>query len=454
MLGTIKQKYTNLISDRKFSEIFTGSAWALSGLLLATGLGLISSIIIARFYGAEVLGIVAVINSFLMLVTIVTLLGTNTSILRLIPEHLIRYSASSAFRVYRKMQYLVIGISLVISALFFLSSTLISDKVFNKPHLSFYLSIASFFVVFKSLMLLNTQAVRGLKLIRVFTIMQVLPQGFNLMLLLVLGLVLSNSDVPVYAMLGSFVLTGLLGWVIMEQAFKARMQPKDIVHSLPTREILSTSVPMLMTAAMNFVIGQSGVIILGIFHSEADVGYYAVAVKLATLTVFILSAINSLAGPKFSELFHSGKIDELFYVAKKSAKLIFWTTTPVLLLFAILGKPILRIFFSHEFIAAYPALVILVIGQFVHSISGATGLFMNMTGNHKAYTKITLIVALSNIGLNLILIPELGINGAAIAGMLSLAGWNSTILIYIKGKYEMTTGYFPTLTRRWRGDRV
>jgi O-antigen/teichoic acid export membrane protein len=106
---------------------------------------------------------------------------------------------------------------------------------------------------------------------------------------------------------------------------------------------LAISFPMLMTATMAFVIGQTGVIMLGMFRSEAEVGYYAIAVKLGTLTAFILHAVNSMAAPRFSELFHSDKMDELFHVAKKSAKLIFWTTAPILLGLIVLGKPVLKI---------------------------------------------------------------------------------------------------------------
>jgi len=442
-MNYFKRKFHNLIADEKFSEILTGSTWALSSHVISAGLGLVASIIIARLYGADILGIVAVLNSFLMLATVLTVLGTNTSILRLIPEHLVKYSYTSAFRVYRKTQYLVIACSMVIGALFFFCADLIADKVFNKPHLSFYFALAACFVVFKSLMLLNTQAVRGLRLIRAFAFMLSLPHGLNLILLLLLGLLVSALDVPVYAQLCAYALTGILGWAIMEYAFKKRMAPHDTVHPMPTREILSISFPMLMTRAMTFVIGQTGVIMLGMFRSEAEVGYYAIAVTLATLTAFILQAINSMAGPKFSELFHSGKIDELFHVARKSAKLIFWITSPILLGFVVFGKPLLTIAFGTEFRAAYPALVFLVVGQFVNSISGATGLFMNMTGNEAVLRNIISIAAIINITLNLLLIPKIGINGSALAAMVSLMCWNITTLIYIKMKFGKTTGYFP-----------
>ncbi len=439
----LKNKIKNLISDKKFSEILTGSAWALLAKVFAAGFGLISSIIIARFYGANVMGIVAVINSFLILASIITVMGTDTSILRLIPEHLIKYSPSSAFKVYRKTLYMVMGASFITGVLFFFCADLIADRVFSKPHLSFYFAFAAIFVIFKSLVMLNNQAVRGLKLIKMFAIMQFLPQGFNLLLLILLGMLVSTNDVPVYSILGSFALAGILGWTIIEYVFRKRRQTQDVVHAMPARDIFSISLPMLMTASMAFIIAQTGVIMLGMFRTEAEVGYYAIAVKLATLTTFILNAVNSMAAPKFSELFHSDKMDELFYVAKKSAKLIFWTTTPILLGFIILGKPLLSLVFGSEFAIAYPVLVLLSFGQFVNSISGSTGLFMNMTGNQKIFSNIMLFAALINIVLNYLLIPTFGNFGAAAAAMVSIIVWNVTTLIYIKIKFGKTTGYFP-----------
>ena len=96
MVSFIKRKIHNLISDEKFSEILRGSVWAIGAkvicAVLAIGLGLVTTLIIARVYGAEVLVIVGVLNSFLMMATIFAVLGTNTSILRLIPDTLPYFS--------------------------------------------------------------------------------------------------------------------------------------------------------------------------------------------------------------------------------------------------------------------------------------------------------------------------------------------------------------------------
>jgi O-antigen/teichoic acid export membrane protein len=439
---TLVRKFS---SDRMFSEILTGSAFALAGRVVATALTLAATVVIARFYGAESVGVLAVVNAFLTLITIFTVLGTGTSILRLIPEHVARHSVSSAFGVYRKIQYLVTIFSVVSGTVFFFASDIIADKVFSKPQLSFFFALASVFVIFKSLMDLNTQAVRGLKLIRTFAIMQVMPALVMLVVLLAGTLLYRHPNNPVYAQLAAFGITAVIGAVVMHRAFKSRMQADDAVQGMSVRDILSISTPMLMTASMNFFIGQTGVILLGMYRTASEVGYYSIAVKLATLTAFVLQAINSMAAPKFSELYHSGKTDELFHVARKATKLIFWTTAPILVMLIALGKPILLFFFGEEFTVAYPALVILVVGQFVNAISGSTGFFMNMTGHHKAFSNIISVSALLNGLLSIALINRYGINGVAFAGMISLSFWNIYTLAYIKNKLGRSIGYMPIL---------
>lgn len=448
MIKFIKRKYINLVSDTRFSEILIGSAWALSARVVATAFGLVFSVIVARVYGAEVVGIVAVVNSFLMLATIFTVLGTPTSILRLLPEHMAKYSVTSAFKVYRKTQYMVIGVSLATGTLFFLSANLIANKVFSKPHLSFYFALASVFIVFRSLMLLNTEAVRGLRMIRMFALMQVIPQTFNLIFLLSVGFLWPAKNVPVYAVLGGFAMTGILGWVIVEYAFKKMRRPDDLSQPMYMRQILGISLPMLMATSMDIIISRFGIVLLGIFRSEAEVGYFDIAVKLAGLTTFILGAVNSLAAPKFSQLFHSGNISELFYIAKKSSKLIFWTTFPILIVLVVFGKPILSVFFGHEFGIAYLSLVFMALGKCVSSISGSTGIFMNMTGNQGVFKNIMLFAALISIIGNLLFIPRFGINGAAVVAMISLSFWNIATLVYIKIKFGKTIGYFPVVASK------
>lgn len=453
MLKLLRKKYNNLISDQKFSEILTGSVYVLLARVSTAVIGMITIIIIARYYGAEITGILAMVDSFLFLTTIFTVMGINTSILRLIPEHIVKFSPTSAFNVYRKSQCFVIVVSVICGGIFFSTSGLIADFFFSKPHLSKFFSWAAFFVVFFSIMTLNIQAVRGLKLIRTFAFIQLLPSISKLLILLFLTVFFFDPYNPIYALLASYGIVALISATIMQIEFKKRIAPNDIISDMPLKDIISISFPMVMTATMSFFTGQIGVFFLGIFRSETEVGYFSIAVKLATLTTFVLNAINSMAAPKFSELFHNGNMEELFYMAKKSTKLIFWTTTPVLISLIIFGKLILKFLFGPEFITAYSSMVFLVIGQFVNSLSGSTSYFMNMTGNHKEFRNIVMGAAAINVGISLILIPSFGIIGAACAGMICIIFWNIGTLIFIKLKYCQSIGYIPLKLNlsRWVG---
>ena len=443
MLLKLKSKLIEFYSDDKFSDVFSGSVWTIVARVLAILFGIISTVIIARLYSAETLGVVAMVNSFLLLASAVASMGTNTAILRLIPEHITKHSPSSAYGIYKKILVLVVLASILVGVIFYYSSGFIANKILSKPHMVFFVALASVFVVFKALEQVNANTIRGLFLIRTYAIMQLLPQGINLLALVCLTVLLSSPNIPIYTFVGGIGVTAFLGCFIVVRKFNRSTGPKDKTKSLAFSYLLKTSLPMLVSTLMTLIIGQTGILLLGIYKSDADVGYYSVAVKLATLTALVLNSVNSMVGPKFSELFHSGRMDDLFYLAKKSAKLIFWTTSPLLLILLCLGKPILEYGFGSGFGIAYWSLFMLTIAQFVHTCSGATGLFMNMTGHQKQFGLIMIISAIVNLALGFILIPQLGINGAAISGMFSLVGWNIITLIYIKKKYTTTTSYVP-----------
>lgn len=445
MIRFFSQKLYDWASDRRFSEIFVGSVWAVAARALSGGLALLFSILVARYYGAEAVGIVGVISSLVMFAAIFALLGTNISALRLIPEHMANHSATSALRVYRKILGMVAGLSLLAAVVIFAGADILAVKVFSKPHLGVFFSLAALFVVARALMELNTNALRGLKHIRAFAFMQLLPHLFALLLLLVMIRLAVGAGGPVYALLASWLITGLAGILIIVWIFAQKRIDGDAVKDVPLKRIMTLSLPMFMANAAGLFIGQVGVLMLGMFRDEAEVGYYFIALKLATLTGFALKAVNTMASPRFAELYHSGKTQELFHIARKSTRLIFWTSAPVLLFLILLGYPFLRVAFGDVFVAAYPALVLLALGKFASAISGSTGAFMSMTGHQSVFQNIMIVTLGLNIAMNLLFIPPLGILGAALSAMLSQAFWNFSVLLFIKKKFGRSIGYFPFL---------
>lgn len=437
------------IKDKNFKDIISGSIWALTAQVGAAFFIFLINIFIAKYYGAEVLGILAVINAFLILLTTITVFGTNVSIIRLLPEHITKFSFLSAYKLYHKVLLIVFFSSITVGFLFYLTSEFIASKILDKQYLSSYFKLISFFIFFRALTIFTTQSIRGLFLKKLFALMQLLPYISNFFILIIISFFTLNDYFPLLSVLCAYFFTGIAGFVFIEKKFskEIKVKKKNIeIKNVSFKHIYSISTPMLVSSLSSLAISHTGIIILGIFRDDFYVGIYDVAIKLATLTVVILNAINSMTGPKFSEMYYSDNLKGLHFLAKKSSRLISFITIPIVIFIIFFGKKILMVAFGQEFIIAYPAVVILSIGQLVSAMCGSTGVFMNMTGNQKMYRNILIVTSVANIILNFLFIPSFGIYGAAIVSMLSTAGWNIFTLFFIKNKYGFNIGFFPFLS--------
>jgi len=462
----LTEKIKNNLKDKHFGEVLKGSIFTFLARGFAAVFALGLQVIIARFYGADVLGVTELINSFLMIVVIFALMGTQVSILRFIPEYTKKYSSFVAYKVYRKVLYFILLLSIFITVIIFLNSHFISVKIFKKPQYLTFFVLASFFIPFRALYEYYMAVARGLKLIKGFAFLQLTPSLSNLIILSILTIFFYHKYNPVYSLLIAFTVTALAGLFISE--FKFRIQnskskinnptlntqnPKSKIQNpkfynynkpdIKLKYLLTISFPMFLTTSMSYINNQAGVLLLGMFRSESEIGYYAIAVKLATLTSFVLTAINSMIAPKFSELYHSGEMDELFQVVRKSTKLIFWSTAPILIGLVVFGKFILLNFFGKEFINSYTPLLVLVVGQFVNAICGSVGYFLNMTGNERFVSIVIMMSCIINVALGYVLIPKYGINGAAIASGISMIFWNMAMVIFIKRRFNFLFIYRP-----------
>tara|TARA_B100001142_G_scaffold251107_1_gene251330 strand:- start:212 stop:772 length:561 start_codon:yes stop_codon:yes gene_type:complete len=185
---------------------------------------------------------------------------------------------------------------------------------------------------------------------------------------------------------------------------------------------------------------------LGAMTTAENVGVYHTAFKLSMFAAVALMSINSIASPKFAEMFGKNDIEGLKKVVHQSTKMIFWTSVPLVTIFFIFPEFFLGLF-GEEFKIGVTAFIFLSCGRLISSFSGSVGNILQMTGNQNIYASILLIGAVLNIVLNLILIPLYGINGAALASMSSLIVWNLSMVFVVKKKLGFYTFYIPFINK-------
>ena len=106
-LNQLKVK-SKAIRGTNIGDLIVGSGFNSVAKILAIGLGFIGSILIARYYSADVLGKIATISSMFSLLSLFALLGNHTYILRTIPQKIERFGESVALRVFFKITTLVL----------------------------------------------------------------------------------------------------------------------------------------------------------------------------------------------------------------------------------------------------------------------------------------------------------------------------------------------------------
>ena len=271
------------------------------------------------------------------------------------------------------------------------------------------------------------------------------PIARILMLLMVAGIYWRQGSLsPLMALSAGGVAT--VGALALGAYWLYRAVPHAAHGAAPvrsSREWLATALPLLFMSLTRLALSQGDILIVGWLLGEKSAGIYAVATRLAELTTFGLQAANTMLAPLISELHATRRIANLQGIMTRSARGIFAFTALVSLGLAVLGEPLLRLF-GPEFDLAYEPLLILLIGQTVNAGTGPVGYLMTMTGHQKpAAWRVGVATALT-LTLDLLLIPKLGLDGAAIANALGTSLLNLAMLVYVTRRLRIN----PTILGR------
>jgi O-antigen/teichoic acid export membrane protein len=185
------------------------------------------------------------------------------------------------------------------------------------------------------------------------------------------------------------------------------------------REWIAQALPFVWLLAMNMALMNLDTLVLGTLQGPGDVGVYRVVSQMAALVMFPLTAINLITAPKIAALYGARDLNSLQTTVRRGARLAFAGGAAMAILLVLLGRPALRMFGS-EFEDGYKALVILVLGYLVNSAVGVAGYVLIMTRFERVAASMFMLAVLIDFTLCSLLIPRIGIDGAAIGTSASI----------------------------------
>lgn len=399
-------------------------------------LQLIVGVLTARYLGPVNFGALNYTASFVAFFTSIATLGMDSVVVK----SLIDYPDQEDF---------IIGSTIgfrVISSLLSMISVFIIVAFLNPTQKVKWLLVLlqSFQLLFKSVQILDSWFQRHLKSKYVSIgkmIAAVIVSLYKILLLL------SSKDIIWFAISNSLTDAVIM---ILEYYFYKKEGGKSPKFSYKIGfDILKSSYHFIISGIMVAIYSQMDRVMIGQMLGDKYVGLYTTATAICGMWTFVPNAIITSLQPNIISTKKSG--DEINYnrKLKQLFNLIVWLCIAVSIIIAIGAKFVILILYGKEYIAATNTLRIAIWFETFAMIGNARGIWIICEDKNK-YVKYYLgIGAVANLILNLILIPLLGINGAAIATLITHIITSVISPLFFKSTRDFTKILLDAILFRW-----
>jgi len=422
--------------DVHLAELFKGGATSFITKIGGLIIGYIFSIVVVRTLGAESWGIYSLSLAIVTISGIFARFGFDTVLVRLNAEYKSLGKISSLIPLSKFVFKVSFIVSLIISIIVYLSAGLIANEIFNKPHLTGSIKIVSLAILPFSLSLVTSGALRGFKQISKAVFIDYAAKFVYMLLFLLIGFYffnLNKESIVIIIVIASFAMFFQAAFWYWRELKKYNNEENIKVN---WRTVVKIAFPLILASSALYLKGWIDTITIGIYNSEKEVGIYNIAQKLANFTIIPLVTINIIAAPKFAE--NKLNVEELKKVFRKTSKLIFLFSIPILIALILFSEPILKIF-GDDFVQAKFVLIVVSFAAFINTIFGSLSYLLQMTGFQVEFQNSIIILCVLAIILNFFLVPIYGINGAAVSTLLVNFTWNVILILYVKKKLGFWT---------------
>jgi len=406
--------------------IFKGAMLTFFSILISKFLQYVYRLYIAKVYGPEGYGIFALSLAILGIFQVFAILGMPNVVSRYISYFIGKGKKREIHSFIISSYQVSIFFSFIFSGILFVSSDYLAIK-FKIDHI--YLKILSFGMFFIGIKAVNNGIFLGYQKIKYYVLTEHLLGNLNKVFLAILfGII----DLTVLSLVISWTVAVFVTFLIsISFLLKKKFFRLDFSQSFTYRfEILKFSLPMTLSSFLDAVMGYTDSIMLGLFFSPVIVGIYNIAMPTAMLVLIFGSVFYLNYMPKLSELYGAGNFSEIIYLNKLVSKWVFFLAFPLAILLVSFPKEIIFILFGENYIEAYVALRILSLGFLMRTFFEISNAILHATRKPHIILFNSLVATFGNVLLNYILIPIMGIMGAAIASFMSTLTWGILILFF------------------------
>jgi O-antigen/teichoic acid export membrane protein len=207
------------------------------------------------------------------------------------------------------------------------------------------------------------------------------------------------------------------------------------------RSLFSFSFWSFLSAGGALVFTSADTILIGYFMGNSDVGVYRVALQLASLGVFVALALQNVLYPKFSLWNEENRHDLIVRALGRAYTYSLVLALPACIGGWIMGDYLMYYLYGEVFTSGTVALAILLAVHVVYIFVYLQMMCLGALNHPRESFRVTAIAAALNIVLDFILIPIIGITGAAVATLVTFA-------LYALLGYRVLSGFISVRFER------
>jgi O-antigen/teichoic acid export membrane protein len=408
--------------DSSLGKIARGAGLAVIALTLGSLFSFIFRLIIARYGAPADYGIFSIATAVLNIAALLAGMGLYQGATRYIAFFRGKGDAAKVKSTISASIKLAAVASIVLSLAIFLTAEPMALKLFHTTEAALPLKIFAAGIPFFTLIQVLVAVFRGFDRIEPTAIFQYLV--LNILFVIFLSLIII-AGLPVIAIFYAYLATLVITFCTLA-VYTARRLPSQTgsaaaVDARPvTRQLLLFSLPLLGVSVFGMVTMWTDTLMLGYFKTPETVGLYNAAAPLARFVSEPLAALILIYTPVATGLFSRNRISELRTTYAISTRWLVFITIPVFLVLFLFPEAVLNLFFGAAYTPAAVALRIMSLGFIINNLLGPNGASLVAMGHPVFLMWTNLAIAVISITLDILLIPPLGIVGAAISSVTSV----------------------------------
>jgi O-antigen/teichoic acid export membrane protein len=238
-----------------------------------------------------------------------------------------------------------------------------------------------------------------------------------------------------YVGANALILLGLL--VYLKKQNLLRFGAVEARVKLQSTEMLKYGFFAMLAGGSFAMIQNIDTLLLKVFSGEAAVGYYGTFFGMAMVISLPAKALSTTSYPIIANAWQSNDLEKINKIYKKTSLVQFLIGCLLLIGLIANWQNILFLLYKPEYANFYSVFIVLSLGFLCDITGGLNGAIISFSKHYKLVMYILVGAVVLCALLNIILIPKLGMLGAAIAYTLTMFTLNFTYWLYLLLKYKL-----------------